>query len=548
MSNIINKQKLFFISLIGIVVISLMLMTTFAYQSLQTEYKSGSNKDVVVNSGVLDVSFTVSNRINNANMKLYSSYKASDYSEFSIDNTKSNADALYKIKLVDMEYTDNLKTSEFKYTILDADNNVVLKEGDFSSLNSTEIELTEYNPIEKEKTKKIRLYLWLKETNENQNNLKNATFKGKIEINSIFDDLLRNVLINSAKNVSTAKDTTRTTYNSGTTKVAEEISTESEKTLSVAEDDYGDSYYYRGNVVDNYVSFAGMCWRVVRIAGDGTVKLILEDQDEECSETMDGNWDIPTETGGTIKLGHFGLSHYDANTFTATDGTKNSSEINFMNYLNSGLNNGQSMAYAFKNFQEQTNGNNKSLKDKISTIYQKDINDYLKAGDWCLGDKAYATVNDNSTPLTSTEILDNQIKNITFYYDAKVRLSGKNIKEPTLKCNGTNMNKFSDNTDMYIGTLTADEVVYAGGKVYVNNLNYYLMNQQELNFWTLSPIHFDNTADCIFIVNGTTTRGSLQYLTGGNNISVYLRPSISLLPNVEIISGDGTKANAYVVK
>ena len=74
------------------------------------------------------------------------------------------------------------------------------------------------------------------------------------------------------------------------------------------------------------------------------------------------------------------------------------------------------------------------------------------------------------------------------------------------------------------------------------------MNQRELSFWTLSPIHFDNTADCIFIVNGTTTRGSLQYLTGGNNISVYLRPSISLLPNVEIISGDGTKANAYVVK
>ena len=524
-------------------------MTTFAYQSLQTEYKSGSNKDVVVNSGVLDVSFTVSNRINNANMKLYSSYKASDYSEFSIDNTKSNADALYKIKLVDMEYTDNLKTSEFKYTILDADNNVVLKEGDFSSLNSTEIELTEYNPIEKEKTKKIRLYLWLKETNENQNNLKNAAFKGKIEINSIFDDLLRNVLINSAKNASTAKDTIRTTYNSGTTKVAEEISTESEKTLSVAEDDYGDSYYYRGNVVDNYVSFAGMCWRVVRIAGDGTVKLILEDQDEECSETMDGNWDIPTETGGTIKLGHFGLNHYAANTFTATDGTKNSSEINFMNYLNSDWDNGKSMAYAFKNFQEQTNGNSKSLKDKISTIYQKDINDYLKVGDWCLGDKAYATVNDNSTPLTSTEILDNQIKNKTFYYDAKVRLSGKEIKEPSLKCNGTIMTKFGDAiTDMYIGTLTADEVVYAGGKVYVNNLNYYLMNQRELSFWTLSPIHFDNTADCIFIVNGTTTRGSLQYLTGGNNISVYLRPSISLLPNVEIISGDGTKANAYVVK
>ena len=40
-----------------------------------------------------------------------------------------------------------------------------------------------------------------------------------------------------------------------------------EKNMSVATDDYGTSYYYRGNVIDNYVNFAGMCWRAVRIAG-----------------------------------------------------------------------------------------------------------------------------------------------------------------------------------------------------------------------------------------------------------------------------------------
>ena len=49
-----------------------------------------------------------------------------------------------------------------------------------------------------------------------------------------------------------------------------------------------------------------MCWRTVRIAGDESVKLILEDQDETCSETMDGNWDILTTTGGTIKKRNFG--------------------------------------------------------------------------------------------------------------------------------------------------------------------------------------------------------------------------------------------------
>ncbi len=33
------------------------------------------------------------------------------------------------------------------------------------------------------------------------------------------------------------------------------------------EDDYGTSYYYRGSVENNYVSFAGMTWRIIRING-----------------------------------------------------------------------------------------------------------------------------------------------------------------------------------------------------------------------------------------------------------------------------------------
>ena len=66
-----------------------------------------------------------------------------------------------------------------------------------------------------------------------------------------------------------------------------------EKELSVAMDDYGVSYYYRGGVEDNYVDFAGMCWRIVRVLGGGHVKLVLEDQDSECKNS-DGNWDILT--------------------------------------------------------------------------------------------------------------------------------------------------------------------------------------------------------------------------------------------------------------
>ena len=41
-----------------------------------------------------------------------------------------------------------------------------------------------------------------------------------------------------------------------------------------AKDDYGTSYYYRGNVTNNYVKFAGFYWRIIRINGNGSIRLI----------------------------------------------------------------------------------------------------------------------------------------------------------------------------------------------------------------------------------------------------------------------------------
>ncbi|UKI28398.1 MAG: hypothetical protein L6V78_05615 [Clostridium sp.] len=53
------------------------------------------------------------------------------------------------------------------------------------------------------------------------------------------------------------------------------VSTADEALLASAEDDYGTSYYFRGAVKNNYVQFANKCWRIVRVGGDGSVKLIL---------------------------------------------------------------------------------------------------------------------------------------------------------------------------------------------------------------------------------------------------------------------------------
>lgn len=47
--------------------------------------------------------------------------------------------------------------------------------------------------------------------------------------------------------------------------------------LYITSDNDGSSYYFRGIVDNNYVSFAGFIWRIIRVNGDGTVRMILED-------------------------------------------------------------------------------------------------------------------------------------------------------------------------------------------------------------------------------------------------------------------------------
>ena len=196
MRDMIKNQKLFFISLIGIVVVSLSLISTYAYQSLQVEYKG--KEELLVKAGVLDVSFTSTRRINLKNMPLSTNYINNDYTEFIIAaiNEDTSLDELnFSIKMfIDKfrEFNITLTCNDFKYTIVRVNNNdlEVLGEGSFINLVNNEYDFNtntgEYINIKTGEKQTIRIYLWLNETQENQNYLENSYFKGIIEINSVF--------------------------------------------------------------------------------------------------------------------------------------------------------------------------------------------------------------------------------------------------------------------------------------------------------------------------------------------------------------------------
>ena len=48
----------------------------------------------------------------------------------------------------------------------------------------------------------------------------------------------------------------------------------SETGLYKTTDNDGDSYYYRGSVTNNNVKFAGLDWKIIRINGDGSIRMI----------------------------------------------------------------------------------------------------------------------------------------------------------------------------------------------------------------------------------------------------------------------------------
>ena len=165
--------------------------------------------------------------------------------------------------------------------------NGVSEETTFPSIGTILVQ----NDITDDKAQVYTLVVTYKNVNENQNVDMNKTFSAKANIvdpnnfNPYVNAPLKDVIVASAKTAASTSDATRTIYQeTPTTTPGQAISTETEKTLSKTQDDYGDSYYFRGNVIDNFVNYAGMCWRIVRIQGDGSIKLILASE-LTCSDT-----------------------------------------------------------------------------------------------------------------------------------------------------------------------------------------------------------------------------------------------------------------------
>ena len=308
--------------------------------------------------------------------------------------------------------------------------------------------------------------------------------------------------------------------------------------LKEAKDDYGTSFYYRGAVEDNYVVFANKCWRIVRIVGDGSIKLILHNNDEANCD-IDNEWknfandftmfNDSVHTRGIVSQ----YTYITAISFMY--GNKTSS-----NYLEAQANlHDSSILTTLKDWYD--------LAGTFTNIQKNMLSDVI----WC-GDKSL-------TP-------DSSFENNSVTFNSFERT--ETLRKPSLVCpnveGNPNLSKYtaSINTDngygngalneYKIGLITIDEAVFAGLVKDGTQCNYFLCNKNS-SYWTLSPSKHRNGSAYVYSVRSNGSYSNTELFNDFDVAFQSLRPAIALKSNVkytidtESEYGPGTKQNPFVI-
>lgn len=187
-------------------------------------------------------------------------------------------------------------------------------------------------------------------------------------------------------------------------------------------------YYYRGNVDDNYVEFAGYYWRIIRTNEDGTIRIIYAGTS-------------PDASGEDVSIGN-------------TKYNLSASSLNMSGY---------------------TGNTDSKIKTYIETWYKENI----------------ANTEYDKYVATQTYISDSSRGEDSFDSEIRIRYSAHDAESanPTLsKTNSTE--SYGGNYELKVGLLTVDEALMAGlnqvsGEGAVET--YLSSGKGGKMFWTMSP-------------------------------------------------------------
>ena len=341
----------------------------------------------------------------------------------------------------------------------------------------------------------------------------------KIYVIRSYNDIITVYQITGATKSISTQITNGVTYTANTYElkctalIGTELETDkSDRGLYQDTDDYGTTYYYRGNVKNNNVYFAGFYWQIVRINGDGSIRLI-----------------------------------YNGTTKNATD--INQSIDNKTYQFNSKYDDPAYAGYMYGNpdattFDEvHANTNDSSIKATVDSWYKINIEDkyyskYLSTTVGFCGDRSL--YNNSSGDGIQTD------------KDTMFGAFGRNLAntaqfscpEPDRDLYTTTDAKVGNKALTYpIGLITYDEVVFAGmASRHLNRLTWIYSTK---NNWTMSPAYYDAAKGYERLLHENSGYITMSSVSSSD---INLRPVVNLKADVKISSGIGTSNDPFIIE
>ncbi len=376
--------------------------------------------------------------------------------------------------------------------------------------------------------------------------------------------------------------------------------------MYVDNDDDGNTYYYRGSVSGNYVKFAGFYWRVIRVNGDGTVRLIYDGKNphangESSSDRQIGNSTfnenyndntyvgymyadpsnfVETNSGSASFTYNSGLSatakYYFSKTYTLDknsrsyklsgdliQGTIASDKVGYytcfstnkdatcqrlfytLKYNSSTSINVSALGYGTTSKeQSQSNDVNSNIKSYLDNWYKNNLNDYT---DKISKDTIFC--NNRTTADKKEEGFNNAgygLNPTVYSWERHHGYSSQGKLGPTLSCqlnDSFNVEGINGNEKLtYPVGLITSDEVSIVGGADGSVNNLYYLYSGK-DFWTMSPSTFDTWFRAD--ESRVTISGELNRdMTFG----IYgVRPVINLDPDKITFTGNGTMQDPYVI-
>ena len=527
-------SKTFLIILIIVLILSVITAGVYAWLT----WSSSNKTNLTMRIGkIADVTFPSGPEINTSSLTPVFNYTDGEKITFSIYNKSTTSATInYKVVFNITTLPDALKDESFKYVLVKVDtssasNDKVVKEGtlkDYSSGSSITLVEDTLTDI----TADYAFYVYIDANIESSNDMVGKTFVGNITVSAeekqevdspAYETIkllnLQGSIKNDTPDFSTVSGNNGEAYVDGNL----DSTTAGDGTVGIykAEDDLGTSYYFRGAVENNYVYFANNYWRIIRINGDGTVRIIFAGTNAFANGENDA---------GTLTT--LGSSQY------ATDGSDNG----YVGYMHG------SFTPPSTSYEEaHTPSVDSEIKSRIDAWFAEDISsagyaDYVADSIFC-NDRAadgYEAYGNNYVEYNGFRRMQNST--------------------PSLKCNASDrfiVGKLIENSTILeasvsltfpVGLITADEALFAGMTSRIPNSTgqtdtYYLSKDNYLyngwGFWTMTP----STSISMFAF--ATEEGILEDISL-EDIDTQVRPVLSLLQGV-LTSGSGTIDDPFTI-